>query len=175
MMQVRPPIQLHLTEDNMKTLIKSISEKNYDGAKSQFNEAIQGIAEKKMYEMKKMIMAKEQSMSIRKAFDGGPQARAEKLERGVVEEEVIEEAELDEARVKIVKARVRGGVIQRRKKVSNVPGMTIRSGRLIRMSPMERRKRKMGQRRGKIKRKAKMARTLMKRQRSLRKRASIGL
>lgn len=85
------------------------------------------------------------------------------------------EEQLDEARVKIVKARVRGGKIQRRKKVSNVPGMTMRGGQLKRMSPAERRRRKLGAKRGKIKRRSKMRMSMMKRKRSLRKRASIGL
>ena len=88
----------------------------------------------------------------------------------------LEEAEkLDEARVKIVKARVRGGKIQRRKKVSNVKGYTIRGGKLTRMSPQERLRRKQSARKAKVKRKAKMARAVIKRKRSLRKRASIGL
>ena len=83
--------------------------------------------------------------------------------------------ELDEARVKVIKARVRGGKVQRRKKVSNVKGYTIRGGKLTRMSAKEKLDRKRGQRKGKIKRKAKMARAMMKRKRSLRKRASLGL
>lgn len=83
--------------------------------------------------------------------------------------------ELDEARIKIIKARVRGGKVQRRKKVSNVKGYTLRGGKLTRMSNRERMKRKLSQRKGKLKRKAKMARALMKRKRSLRKRASLGL
>lgn len=86
-----------------------------------------------------------------------------------------EKEKLEEARIKIIKARIRGGKIQRRKKISNVPGMTIRGGKLQRMSPAERRRRKMGQRRGKIKRKAKMNRAIMKRQRSIRKRKALGL
>lgn len=86
-----------------------------------------------------------------------------------------EDEQLDEARIKIVKARIRGGQIQRRKKVSNVPGMTIRGGKLKRMTPAERRNRKLGQRRGKIKRRSKMNRALMKRQRSIRKRKALGL
>lgn len=85
------------------------------------------------------------------------------------------EEKLDEARVKIIKARIRGGKIQRRKKVSNVEGYKVSGGQLQRMSPAERRNRKLGQRRGKIKRRSKMTRTLMKRQKSLRKRASLGL
>lgn len=87
----------------------------------------------------------------------------------------VNEEQLDEARIKIVKARIRGGKIQRRKKVSNVPGMTMRGGQLKRMSPAERRRRKLGAKRGKIKRRSKMRQALMKRRRSMRKRASIGL
>jgi hypothetical protein len=86
-----------------------------------------------------------------------------------------EDEQLDEARINIVKARIRGGKVQRRKKVSNVPGMTMRGGQLKRMSAAERRRRKMGQRKGKMKRKAKMTRSLMKRKRSLQKRRSLGL
>lgn len=86
-----------------------------------------------------------------------------------------EKDQLDEARIRIIKARIRGGKIQRRKKVSNVPGMTLRSGKLQRMSPAERRRRKMGARRAKIKRRSGMNRALMKRQRSLRKRKALGI
>lgn len=93
----------------------------------------------------------------------------------VVPKNNLKEEELDEARVSIVKARVRGGKIQRRKKVSNVPGMTLRGGTLKRMSAAERRRRKMGARKGKLKRKAKLSRSLMKRKRSLQKRKSLGL
>ena len=85
------------------------------------------------------------------------------------------EEQLDEARVKIVKARIRGGKIQRRKKVSNVEGYKVQGGQLKRMSPVEKRNRKLGQRRGKIKRRSKLTRTLMKRQKSLRKRQSLGI
>ena len=85
-----------------------------------------------------------------------------------------QETLLEAPRIKIVKLRIRGGKIQRRKRVSNVPGMTIRGGKLKRMSPTERRKRKMGARKAKIKRKAKMVRTLQKRKRSLLKRKRLG-
>lgn len=88
----------------------------------------------------------------------------------------LEEAEeLDEARIKIIKARVRGGKVQRRKKISNVEGYTLRGGKMKRMTPMERRRRKLGQKRGKLKRRAKLRMALMKRKRSMRKRTSIGL
>lgn len=86
------------------------------------------------------------------------------------------EETLDEAqRIKIVKARIRKGKIERRRRVATMPGFTFRGGKLTRMSPSERRRRKMGQRRGKIKRKAKLSRALMKRKRSLMKRRAIGL
>tara|TARA_R110000772_G_scaffold99174_1_gene198746 strand:- start:23104 stop:24033 length:930 start_codon:yes stop_codon:yes gene_type:complete len=87
----------------------------------------------------------------------------------------MSEEELQEASFKIVRARVRGGKIQRRKKVSTRPGYTFRGGKLVRMSPSERRKRKMGARRGKIKRRSKMNRANMKRARSNRKRNALGL
>jgi hypothetical protein len=86
-----------------------------------------------------------------------------------------EEEELDEARINLIRARIRGGKIQRRKRVSNVPGMTLRGGTLKRMSAAERRRRKMGARKGKMKRRAKLSRSLMKRKRSLQKRKSLGL
>ncbi len=89
---------------------------------------------------------------------------------------VVEKSPLaEEARVKIIKARIRNGKIQRRKKVSNVPGFTMRGGKLTKMSAKERMDRKRGAKRGKVKRKAKMARALMKRKRSMQKRASLGL
>lgn len=82
---------------------------------------------------------------------------------------------LEKARVRLIKIRIRGGKVQRRKKVSNVAGMTFRGGKLKRMSPTERRNRRMGQRRGKIKRKTKLIRSLLKRKRSMLKRKSLGL
>lgn len=84
--------------------------------------------------------------------------------------------QLDEApRVKVVKARVRGGKVQRRVKVATQSGYTMRGGKVTRMSPTERRKRKMGARKAKLKRKAHLARALMARKRSLRKRAALGV
>lgn len=83
--------------------------------------------------------------------------------------------DLSEANFKIVKARVRGGKVQRKRKVATRPGYTIRGGKLVRMSSKERQKRKMAARKGKVKRKAKMARAMIKRKRSLRKRKSLGV
>lgn len=83
--------------------------------------------------------------------------------------------DLSEANFKVVKARVRGGKVQRKKKVATRPGYTIRNGVLVRMSSKERQKRKMAARKGKVKRKAKMARAMIKRKRSMRKRQSLGV
>lgn len=93
-----------------------------------------------------------------------------------VVKEIIAEANVQKmGRKKLIRARVRGGKVQRRKVVSAVKGYTIRGGKMIRMTSRERMKRKLGARRAKIKRKAKLARALIKRKRSLRKRASLGL
>ena len=90
--------------------------------------------------------------------------------------EIIAEANVQKmGRIKVVRLRVRGGKVQRRKKVSAVKGYTIRGGKLKRMSMSERMHRKRAQRRAKVKRRAKLARALIKRKRSLRKRKALGL
>ena len=96
----------------MKNIIRDISNKEYNSATEAISEALSTILEKKMVEMKKMIMAKEQNPNM------DSEAETNKLA----------EEDLDEARIKIVKARVRGGKVQRRKKVSNVAGYTFRGG-----------------------------------------------
>ena len=78
-------------------------------------------------------------------------------------------------RTKLVKIRIRGGKVQRRKKVSGIKGYTMRKGRMIRMSAQERRNRKMAARRSKFKRRAKLGQALRKRKMSLRRRGSLGL
>ena len=88
--------------------------------------------------------------------------------------------DLNEARFRIVKARIRNGKIQRRKKVSGVKGYTFRKkgkgpAKLVRMSAAERRHRKMGQKRGKIKRRAKLARIKQKQRRARLKRKALDI
>ena len=78
-------------------------------------------------------------------------------------------------RAKLIKIRIRGGKVQRRKKLSTVKGYTIRNGRMVRMSTTELRNRRMGARKAKIKRRSKMNQILRKRKVSLRKRRNIGL
>lgn len=77
-------------------------------------------------------------------------------------------------RMKLVHVRIRGGKIQRRKKVSAVKGFTMRGGKLTRMSSQERRNRKMAANRSKFKRRAKLNQSLIKRQRTLRRRKAMG-
>ena len=78
-------------------------------------------------------------------------------------------------RTKVVRVRIRKGKVQRRTKLSAVKGYTIRNGKMTRMSPLERRNRKMGSRRSKFKRKAKLRQSLRKRKMSLRRRTAMGL
>lgn len=73
------------------------------------------------------------------------------------------------SRIKRVKVRIRGGKVQRNVRKSGVTGMTLRGGRLVRMSAAEKRHRKLGAKRGKMKRRASRARALMKRRRSMRR------
>lgn len=77
-------------------------------------------------------------------------------------------------RVKLIKFRIRKGKVERRKKVSNVPGMKLQDGQLTRMSAAERRKRKLGAKKGSRKRKIHMAKILQKRKKSLQKRKRLG-
>ena len=78
-------------------------------------------------------------------------------------------------RTKLVRLRIRKGKVQRRKKFSTVKGYTIRGGRVVRMSPIERLHRKRGARRAKIKIRAKRNQIMRKRNISLRKRRAMGL
>ena len=78
-------------------------------------------------------------------------------------------------RMKLVRVRIRKGKVQRRKRVSAIKGFTLRHGQLTRMSPTERRHRKMAARRSKFKRRAKLGQALRKRKMSLRRRNSMGL
>lgn len=128
----------------------------------------------------------------RMAAQDGAKTRAANRKAAMKEEVAVEQTDffnLDESarsqrrkrntqkmgRLKVVKIRIRQGKIQRRKKVSAVKGYTVRKGKLTRMTPAERRKRRLGARRGKFKRKSKLNRTRVKLKRSLRRRKSMGL
>jgi hypothetical protein len=93
-----------------------------------------------------------------------------------VEEEEISEANVQRmGRTKLIRVRFRAGKVQRRVKKSAVPGFTIRGGKLVRMLPQERRRRKMAARRSKFKRRSKLRQALRKRTMTLRKRKAMGL
>ena len=77
-------------------------------------------------------------------------------------------------RIRRIRVRIRNGKVQRNVRKSGMKGYTLRGGRLVRMSTQEKLHRKRGARRGKIKRRAKMARILMKRKRSMRRLTAMG-
>jgi tRNA A37 threonylcarbamoyladenosine synthetase subunit TsaC/SUA5/YrdC len=173
----------------MNKLIEHIQNKDFDAANKVLEEQITLILEQKLLEMKKMCAANEETGLLR-AIKKPLAQRLKKLKKPVVmangsaaarplEEELdsedLTEEELLEARIKIIKARIRGGVIQRRKKVATVPGMTMRGGKLIRMTASERRRRRLGAKRGKIKRRGKKSQMLRKRKLSIMKRKRLGL
>lgn len=89
----------------------------------------------------------------------------------LIREDASDEA-IMEQRFKIIN-RVRGGKVQRRKKISSTKGYRFQDGKLVRMSAREKLNRKKSQRRGAIKRKGKMAGALRKRKISIRKRGSL--
>lgn len=71
--------------------------------------------------------------------------------------------------------RIRGGVVQRRKVVTKKSGYKVQGGKIERMSPTERRRRKMAQMKAARKRRGTMKRALRKRARSNKIRKSRGL
>jgi hypothetical protein len=90
--------------------------------------------------------------------------------------EVISEANVQRmGRTKLIRVRVRGGKVQRRKKFSAVKGFTIRGGKMTRMSSQERLHRKMAARKSRFKRRAHLKQALRKRKISLRRRKAMGL
>jgi len=147
----------------MKEFIANLISNNALDARKVLDEKIKNLVNEKINQVKLRIAA-------------------EMYEDVDVDVDFIEEP-LDEAirnvtkmgRTKIIRVRVRKGKVQRRKKLSAVKGYTLRGGRLVRMSAIERRHRKMGARRAKFKRRAKMSQSLRKRRMSLRKRHSLGL
>jgi len=95
--------------------------------------------------------------------------------------DVLDEANVVKTgRTKEIKFRFRRNakgriVVQRRKKLSAVKGYTTRGGKLVRMSPAERRNRKLAARKSKFKRRAKLRQSIRKRTMTMRRRSSMGL
>lgn len=171
------------------SIVSHIREKNFDAAGIMIAEELETILERKMCEMKKMIGAKKEHLT-----ELPHELRMDRLKKDVLEEKDDDEEDVEDeanekdnsedgkkadineaARVLIVKARIRNGKIQRRKKVSNIAGMTMRGGKLKRMTASERRKRKLGAKRAARKSRAKKSQMLRKRKLSLMKRQRLGI
>jgi len=168
----------------MSNLVEQILTKDYRAAELTLEESFKVILERKMCEMKKKVAAKDLmelphdirmkrlKMDVLEAKD---EDEKEDMEDDGEDKKDDEEEGISEARINIVRARIRGGKIQRRKKVSNVAGMTLRGGKLTRMSPSERRRRKLGAKKAARKSRAKKSQMLRKRRMSLMKRQRLGL
>jgi hypothetical protein len=135
----------------MKSFIDSLLSNKLTEAKKQLESALQELVEKKLNQLKLKMTAEMYGVQL---------DEANVMRMG---------------RTKVVRLRIRKGKVQRRKKFSAVKGYTIRGGKLIRMSPQERRNRKLAARRAKFKRRAKLKQALRKRNISLRKRRAMGL
>jgi len=135
-------------------LIDCILSGNLERAKELMEERLEEIANQKLDDLKKEI-AKEEYENMGVELD---EANIQKM-----------------GRTKLIRVRIRKGKVQRRKKLSAVPGYTIRGGKMVRMTSQERRRRKMGARRARIKRRGKLSQILRKRKMSLRKRKAMGL
>jgi hypothetical protein len=135
-------------------LIDYIVSGNLDKARELIESRLVEIANQKIGELKKKIAA-------------------EQYEKMGVE---LDEANIQKmGRTKLIRVRIRAGKVQRRRKVSSVPGYTFRGGKMVRMTASERRKRKLGARKAKFKRRSKMSQILRKRRMSLRKRKAMGV
>lgn len=139
-------------------LIEAILSKDFLEANDIIESKFLNLKEKQLVELKKQLVA---------------EMFGEEIEYG-------DDTEINEARFRIIRARIRRGKIQRRKKVSTNKNYTFRKvghgpAKLVRITATEHRHRRLGARRGKMKRRAKKARILQKRRRSLQKRKALGL
>jgi hypothetical protein len=141
----------------MKDFVSKLLESKIVEAKEVLNQRIQDLVNERLNQVKLRIAA-------------------EMYDNIDFEEEDLSEANIQKmGRTKLIRVRIRKGKVQRRIKKSSVPGFTIRGGRLVRMSPLERRRRKLAARRSKFKRRAKLRQSLRKRSLALRRRKAMGL
>jgi hypothetical protein len=138
----------------MRSLIDAIFSNNLLEAKRILDERLDELADDALTDVK-------EDMAL-EMFD----VNLDELEEGNI---------MKMGRTKMIRLRIRGGKVQRRKKLSAIKGYTTRGGKLVRMSPVERRNRKMASRRSKFKRRAKLRQSLRKRKMSLRRRSAMGL
>jgi len=78
-------------------------------------------------------------------------------------------------REKDIRIRIRRGKLQRNVIKSATPGYVYRGGKLVRMTPTERRHRKMGARTAKFKRRHELQQSIRKRNVALRRRKALGV
>lgn len=141
----------------MKDFVSKLLQDKIVEAKEVLNQRIQDLVNERLNQVKLRITA-------------------EMYDDFEVEEEELSEANVQRmGRTKLIRVRFRAGKVQRRVKKSAVPGFTIRGGKLVRMLPQERRRRKMAARRSKFKRRSKLRQALRKRTMTLRKRKAMGL
>jgi hypothetical protein len=134
------------------------------------------LLQDKIVEAKEVLGQRIQDLVIEKLNQVKLRIAAEMYDDFEVEEEELSEANVQKmGRTKLIRVRFRGGKVQRRVKKSAVAGFTIRGGRLVRMAPQERMRRKMAARRSKFKRRSKLRQSLRKRTMTLRKRKAMGL
>lgn len=145
-------------------LVEAVSDNNPVLVEQELSIIMLTILKQKLTECKKMIMTKMMDEMLTGNDEVDEEPQTEPLDEGNIQRM---------GRIKLVRLRIRNGKIQRRKKMSAVPGYTLRGGRIIRMTPLERRHRKMGARRAKIKRRAEKSRIRIKTIRSLRKRKAL--
>jgi len=151
----------------MKHFVANILEGKLVESKENINNRINELLEQKLQQFK---------MQLATEMFGDIWQEIEEDDELYEDDESISEANIQKmGRTKLVRVRVRNGKVQRRKKLSNVKGFTYRGGKLVRMSPMERRNRKMAARRVKIKLRSKRSQILRKRKMSLRRRKAMGL
>lgn len=151
----------------MKDFVANILEGKLLESQENINNRINELLEQKLQQFK---------MQLATEMFGDIWQEIEEDDELYEDDESISEANIQKmGRTKLVRVRVRNGKVQRRKKLSNVKGFTYRGGKLVRMSPMERRNRKMAARRVKIKLRSKRSQILRKRKMSLRRRKAMGL
>ena len=154
----------------MRNYVNSILEGNLTEAKENITSRIEELLEHKLQQLK-IRLATEMCGDIWQEID-----EDDDLYEDVEGIENISEANVQKmGRTKMVRVRIRKGKVQRRKKFSNVKGFTIRGGKMVRMSAMERRHRKMAARKAKIKSRSKIRQTVRKRNMSLRRRKAMGI
>ena len=141
----------------MENYVSRLFNNDYIGAKKELDERIKSLVAEKLEILKLRVVAE--------------------MYEELVPELVTETNVMKMGRTKLVRVRVRKGKVQRRKKLSNVKGYTLRSGKMVRMSAMERRHRKMASRKSRFKRRRKLRQSIRKRKLSMRirKRQGIGL